>query len=479
MSHHPCRLLPGWLLLAVCTLAGAQESVSGPSSLTVEAAVHVALERHPLLLAAAHQVSAAQSGLRAAGARPNPEIVLAPTLIGEQGTPEAINIRQALELGGSRKARLRIASAQSQAAEAEREVTRRSVALGVTEAYWEVVLARAVVELDRQGVEHAVSLAQAATTQVNLGNQPRMHQIKAELEVARANQQLLVSRADETRAMAGLCAAMGLPPDSRFTPAEPLAFRPAVLDDAGLMQSALSLRPELLTAASTVEAAEGEVDAVEAARRPDAALTYWQGAFDGEGGIGVSVSLPVFDWGGQGHEEDKARSEVAARRQLLLDAQNAIRLEVHQALIAVRSAEAQVLELQRRVIQQSEQLAEIARVGYEEGALSFLEVLEARRTLRTVLFEYDTAIARHLQAVGALQWASCVQVPLSAPDPAAPQPNALPAPTAPWTAPPPTPPAEPAVLTPTSGEVGVVILRRLPATTPSVQAGPLAEVTPR
>ena len=68
MSHHPCRLLPGWLLLAAVTLAGAQEPVSGPPSLTVEAAVQVALESHPLLVAAAHQVSAAQSGLRAAGA---------------------------------------------------------------------------------------------------------------------------------------------------------------------------------------------------------------------------------------------------------------------------------------------------------------------------------------------------------------------------------------------------------------------------
>ena len=146
---------------------------------------------------------------------------------------EAVSVTQPLELNGSRDARLRIAMGASGASAAEAEVSQGAVALAARTAYWDAVLARAVVDLDRQNVQHAQTLAEAATAQVNLGNQPKMHQIKAELEVARANQQLLASEAGAVQAEATLCSAMGVPPGSRVSLTESLVFAAAAVDDAG------------------------------------------------------------------------------------------------------------------------------------------------------------------------------------------------------------------------------------------------------
>jgi len=483
------RALPGCLLAVMCTCTGAQGTVDAPA-LTSQDAVRIALENHPVLRAAAHGVAAAQSGVEAARARKNPEVLIAPILIGDEGAPEAVSVTQPLELNGSRDARLRIAMGASGASAAEAEVSQRAVALAARTAYWDAVLARAVVDLDRQNVQHAQTLAEAATAQVNLGNQPKMHQIKAELEVARANQQLLASEAGAVQAEATLCSAMGVPPGSRVSLTESLVFAAAAVDDAGLLQAALASRPELRAARSSIEQAAGEVDAVRAERRPDVAVNYWQEALDEGPGIGVSVSLPVFDWGGQRHREDQARSELAAREELVAEVENAVRLEVYQAATSLRAAEAQVGELCQRVIGQSRQLSEIADVGYREGALNFLEVLEARRTLRAVMLEYDMAVAEHQKALCTLEWAAGVQVPLAAapavalpslPTPAvspAPSPTTGPAQTVP---PPVAPPAPPVSAVPATtvapGQVGVATLRRLPP--PTQPETSLAEVAPR
>jgi cobalt-zinc-cadmium efflux system outer membrane protein len=328
----------GLLLLVTCALACAQEPNGTRATLGVADAVAAALAGHPALSAAGHLEVAAQAGLRAARARANPEVVIAPTLLGSQGTPEAVSISQPLEVNGARRARVRVATAATQAAAAEREVLARGLALRVRTAYWDAVLAQASVEVERQNVDYARTLVEAATLQVNLGNQPRMHQMKAEVEVARGQQQLIAAQERAALTMAALCGAMGQAPGTNYRLADPLGFGPAAFDEAQLLAGALAARPEVRLAQADVEAADGEAEQTRLARRPDVALTYWQETFDATGGLGVSVSLPVLDWGGQKQRESQVRSLREASQQRLAGVRNGIHLDLYQAAVALRSA---------------------------------------------------------------------------------------------------------------------------------------------
>jgi outer membrane protein TolC len=61
-------------------------------------------------------------------------------------------------------------------------------------------------------------------------------------------------------------------------------------------------------------------------------------------------------------------------------------------------------------LNQSQRLAEMAQKGYKTGANSYLEVIEAQRTLRAVRTEYYTALADHSKAIAELEWAAAVEL---------------------------------------------------------------------
>ncbi|MBP8954008.1 MAG: TolC family protein [Armatimonadetes bacterium] len=437
-------------------------ALAEPLALSLETAVNNALRDHPALKSSAYEVTAARAGLAAAKERANPEIVIAPTLAGDQGTPEAVSISQPLELNGVRRVRTRIETAALRSALAEREVLEREVGLQVRHAYWEAALALEIAEVERKNVEHSHTLAAAAQRQVELGNHPRMHQIKADVELARARQQLIAAEAGAAQAMSALCAAMGAPPDASYALTETLAFEAVGVEPTALVEAAMRTRPELRMAESVTAQAEGEVEAARLARKPDVAVTYWQETFDSSGGLGVSVNLPLFDWGGTRERQAQARALASARREAAAQVEQQIRLEVRQAITALLSAEAQVRELQERVIEQSEQLAQITSIGYQEGALNLLDDLEAQRTLRSVLLEHQAALAEYIKARATLEWASGVRLEARtapSPSPAAAAPAAS------------APPGAIVVLPASQpGLTGVVTLRRLPPTVQDVAA---------
>lgn len=96
--------------------------------------------------------------------------------------------------------------------------------------------------------------------------------------------------------------------------------------------------------------------------------------------VGAAVSLPVFDAGRRraGVDVAEARAEQAllAYRRTLLEAVG----EVENALVSIRAVEARTAELERAVAA-SEQAFDQLDALYREGLASFIDILDAQRTL--------------------------------------------------------------------------------------------------
>jgi cobalt-zinc-cadmium efflux system outer membrane protein len=377
-------------------------------ALTLDAAVQMALTHHPVRKAAAGEVTAASANARGAKALSNPEIVVTPGILGPAGSDELFSISQPLEINGARKARTQIAAGQLGAARAQVLIVERELVLAVRIAYWELAQAQAIAALDIGNVEYAGALASAARTSVELGNEPVSHRIKAEVELARARQQSTRSQAAVTQATAALNTAMGRDPQTPITLAETLAAPAATFDEAELLSFALGQRPEMAAARAEVQSAQGEVAAARAARRPDLAVQVRQEEWNGAGGAGLGISLPLFDWGSAKAEQQRAQATVTAQQQRTEALQLAIRQEIATALTTVRSAEGQLRAFREQVLGPAQQLADMAMLGYQEGAMTYLEVLEARRTLRAVNAEYFATLGEYHKALAQLTWATGV-----------------------------------------------------------------------
>ncbi|HEY3380089.1 MAG TPA: TolC family protein [Armatimonadota bacterium] len=395
------------LQLFVCLLvASAGMLALAAPPLSLHAAIDTARANHPALQAAHADVTAASANLRGARTLRNPEILVTPGVLGPAGSDEFLSIAQPLEINGAKRARTNIATGQLEATQAERRVTEQAVIFTVKTAYWNLAQAQALTAFDAENVTYAETLVAAAKKQVELGNEPTSHVTKADVELARARQQLARSQAAIGQAQTALNAAMGRNPNTPITLADTLAYSPMTLDDDTLIQQGIANRPELLRDQALVAAASGEVDAARAARRPDVAVQVRRESWHGDGGVGLGISLPLIDWGAARAERDRARASVTAQQRRVEATRLAVRQEISAAVIAARSAEAQIITLRDQVLKPAETLAQMASTGYQEGAMTYLEVLEARRTLRAVNVEYLSALGEYRTALAQVEWAT-------------------------------------------------------------------------
>lgn len=380
-------------------------------ALSLDDAITEGLARHPLTAATAADIIAADAAARGARALPNPDITVAHGVIGPFGADEFLSISQPLDLVGARRLRARVADSGSTAARATAMMTRLELVRAITTAYWDAVLAQAARAQDDENVAHAEAMLAAATKQVELGHEPATHTMKAEVELARTRQQAIRTQAAVTQAKTALNAAMGRDPALPVVVPAALNFAPTTLDEVALLDMALARRPEIAVALADVEAARGGLALARLASRPDAAVQVRQERFGRGAAIGVAVALPLLDWGSARSGIQRTQATITASERRLEAVRAGVRFDVATALAALHSTDAQVRALQGPALMQAEKLAELAMTGYREGATNYLEVLEARRTLRAVKSEYLAALAEHRKALAQVAWATGADTP--------------------------------------------------------------------
>lgn len=396
MRHALCL---GLVLLLCAGQLPAQEQ-----ALTVAQAVELALQNHASLKVSGFELRAAEAQVRGAGALAAPEVRVTPPILGSEGSDEVLSVAQPLEINGSRGARSRVARGLLAETTAGAALARAELVRQVKQAYWDASLAEQLVGLDRSNVEFAETLLQAANTQYELGNQPQVQALRAEVEAARTRQELYRSLAAAEQARARLNTLVG----RELGAAAALAERPTPMSAEwplpDLLEAGLRQRPDVIQAQAAVETACGEVAVARAARRSDVAVVG-RLTPEGLGGVGLSLNFPQLDWGGRKADVQRAEAIVAAREQQLDLVRSNSRLEIANALTEVKSAQAQANEYRQQVLEQSGKLADLAMLGYREGASAFMDVLDARRTLRAVNVEYYSAVADQQKSMAQLEFA--------------------------------------------------------------------------
>ena len=130
--------------------------------------------------------------------------------------------------------------------------------------------------------------------------------------------------------------------------------------------------------------------------------------------VGHIRDLPVSGSGSQADPKERARQAALVYQAVLLDALG----EVETALVTIEAIEAQSVELQRAVTA-SEQAFDQLNALYREGLASFIDILDAQRTLISSRQSQLESRASHAKAIISLYRA--LGAPVSPdPDPGSP-----------------------------------------------------------
>jgi len=231
----------------------------------------------------------------------------------------------------------------------------------------------------------------------------------AELDVARAKAELATARSDamtaeRQRATAehSLAVLLGKAPSEFSMASNPL--RPVQIRiPPGLPSALLERRPDIAAAERAMAAANARVGVAKAAYFPALSITGAAGfesatladlfkwssrAFILGPLAGTALTVPIFDGGRRAGNLANARAvfdeDVAKYRQQVLQAFQ----EVEDNLSDLRILEQQV-QTQDEAVQASSRAATISRTQYREGAVNYLDVIDAERT---VLQSQTTAV---------------------------------------------------------------------------------------
>jgi cobalt-zinc-cadmium efflux system outer membrane protein len=375
------------------------------TALTLDEALAIARERFPAILAAKNEVVAAQARVRSQGAFPNPRLG-AKREEGSGDREEGIELTQEIEVFGQWLLRRRKASWELRGKEQDLRREVLDLTLRVKTAFFELIAAETVAEVARENLSVAERLLKAARTRFETGDAPRADWIKAEVEYTRALQEVLRAQRSVGERRAGLGFFLGWDLAMPLKVVEPPL--PKIEQDVGpLRETALRLRPEVRRAEAGQKAAESQVSLAKSKWLPTFSVSaeYMRerkARASWEYLVGPKVSIPIFDFGSIRGDIQQAKAAVEASRATVDLVREQVALEVEEAWLRAQEAQRQLESFETGVLSQAEQLLKLTLEGYEQGALTLLDFLEAQRSFRVTRTDYAFALRNYREAAAQL-----------------------------------------------------------------------------
>ncbi|MFM5925163.1 MAG: TolC family outer membrane protein, partial [Novosphingobium sp.] len=328
---------------------------------------------------------------------------------GSSGSPLApdrnfdvqLNAGMPLYAGGGIRNSIRAAETRVGAGRADLRASESGVFVQVVSAYMDVILAQAVVKLNRANVQRLEVNLQATQDRFEIGDLTRT-------DVAQSQSRLALARGQTRSAEANLIAAreryiqvVGKEP-ADLQPPPPLPGLPAQVEDA--VAVALDANPDLLAARQRSKAAGYDTAATGANRLPKVSVFASSGYDDYLGSnkiagavqsttsttVGVRATVPLF----QGGLPAAQRRQAQAREGATLEQEIAIERQV---VAGVRAAYAS-WQASREIIESSQSAVDAAKLSLEGvkaentvGNRTILDILNAEQELLNAQVQLVTA----------------------------------------------------------------------------------------
>ena len=391
--------------------AAAAPPAEPDGELGMRRALSLALARSPELASFGWRLRAAEAREVQAGLLPNPELGVRTEDIGVSGQTRGIDqaemtveLGQLIELGGKRAARLEVAERGRDLASWDYEIERIELASRVAQAFVGVLVAQEQVALVDESVRLANEVVAAVALRVRAGGTSTVEQTRAEVALATVRVELDESRRALDVARRELAATWGST-SPRFARA---VGRLELVDDVPSLpelEARIDASPSVARWTSELLERRALLDLERSRAVPDVtARGGYRRLFDPDENtfvVGFSVPLPVLNRN-QGaiaeaeHRAEQARADQEATRVRVTAALDG----AYQAVVTARS---QVATLEREVLPGAREVFDTLNAGYREGRFSYLEVLDAQRTLIAARAQRVRALGDYQRAVVTLE----------------------------------------------------------------------------
>lgn len=423
------------VVLAGISLAGGVAiGLAAEQPMTLEEIVNTAIVNNPSVIESQKRWEEKKNKIPAATALPNPKIGIMKddipknTLnIGEAMMTE-ISLSQEIMLPAKLRAMGRMAENEAAMSKADWSAKQLEVYAQAKQAYYDYLYARQALVIGREAQALMGQLANLAQVNYSTGMVPLQDTLKAQTEYSQMTIDLSNMASMETVAKAKLNNLMGRDAAAAFEVKEEFYAPPPDFDLAELLKITASEKPAIAGMEYGLAMAESGVDVAKRQRLPDLELSYGykmskgqmiEAMDDGMGSPQVMASdqpdtwrvelmamVPL--WQGKNKADIKAaEASREASRAALQSMKNMAELDVQMTLTEAQATWRQIELYQQTIVPQAEQTYQAAVVGYTNGKVDFMTVLEGVNTLRNARLglykarvDYEKAVANLEKAVG-------------------------------------------------------------------------------
>lgn len=381
-----------------------------PPALTLAQAQALMLTHNRDLLAAQRNVEAAQATELTAAARPNPQISLNTSSInphnfGTGGLSDkrmdtVLRIDQIIERGDKRDLRMKTAQQLSIASTADLADTQRQQLIALYNAFYDVAYAQEKIRLTAEAAGLAQLGQKKAELRLSAGDIAASEVARIRVDTLRAQNDAEQAIADASNARIALAYPLGL--DDRASAISVIADwpQPASTLTPVDMNDIISRRADVRAAQARVEAARQYRELARAQRTRDISVglqaEHYPGQTDNTMGLGISFPLLL----GNNYQGDIRNAEVAlsAAEDNLAKTQALATGELQRAQAMLSSSQARLLRYQADLLPSARRAMNAAEFGFANGAMSAVDLLDARRTWRAIQLEALSAQSDYARA---------------------------------------------------------------------------------
>jgi len=382
--------------------------------LTLSNALDVARGGSFTIGSAQARIAAAQARLQAAGAGPGTTLTLA-RAFGKNtgGFDEDILLSQVIELG-KRGSRVRGAQLERDAAQFDRAGAGTDLEFAVRSAYYDALRTEVELNLANDSLQRAQTFSTAAQIQFTAGDVPRVNVVRSSIELSRAQAALTQAQSDRDTRLSILRSLFALPDAAPLQLGDKLSFQPKTYDLDVLQTLASSTRFDLLSARARTQSRQFAIAAARALNKPDAFVEARRAAIssyrDDTGtsipngsSLRVGIVIPLFDFGRNRGGVQEAKANAQEQQAILDETARTARLDVATTYARFVAAQAAVQGFTGGRLAQSRELLDMAQIGYQHGANSYLELLDAQTVYRNEQADYARALAAWNTALADLE----------------------------------------------------------------------------
>ncbi len=366
---------------------------SGASqALSIEQLVSRAVDSHPAIQQAALEVDSYRGSMIQAGLKKNPVAgYVADEMGGYKGAGrQGLSLSQEIVPNYKRSARQNVVGAEQGMASQALEIQRQKVVNDATLAGYRLLIAQNKEILVRELLTICEKSVAAAESLMKANEVPKTDYLQAKIELNKAKMALSDVRLECQTVSKEIAILLAVPEDTSFKITDSLDKLPLDLDANALFQQLLEQSPQLRRARAGLVAAQARVQREQAESGLDFNVegSVLYNTYDKQTEVSAGLSIPLrINDRNQGNIM-RAQYEVQAANSNIERVKASLQSSFQAQIGRFNIARQRVKFYQESVLTEVDESLQLILQSYQQGQSSYIELLNAQRTMFSAKIEY-------------------------------------------------------------------------------------------